>query len=215
MLRQLGMITAVWVPLCLAAYAFGSSYGPLYYSFMAALLLGLLLGLWLIAPLRDYWASLSGRSRAVITILTLATLFGQLVADSGRSFPFPRWDMYTISEAPERAVVHQVIGTTASGREFRVRPGLYIPSLGRSRYRSGIETLSERLRAEPEGAAEARLDLERMLKLLARAYNGRHESDPLTSIGVRRLEIEYRDPETAGHRRAESVYAVRIGGTGP
>jgi hypothetical protein len=150
----------------------------------ALVLLGYILILFSLAPLRRWFSALPRPHRLVLVVFFFLAVTGQLTTDNRKTFPFPAWTMYGKQESPDRLEYYRYRGVDANGHTVNVDPADVLGFVNVAEIASRVRFIARDARL-PEGdpsreAAQKRL--RDLLMTIARAYALKHPDAPLRSL---------------------------------
>jgi hypothetical protein len=132
--------------------------------------------------LREVAAAIPRRYVLLCLLGGMLLLGGQMISSGETSYPFPDWDMYTVSNPADPRFV-DYMAELSSGREVRLLIGQLFPAGGRH-FRARIDKAAYATDTAQGGSndAQAAADLDALLAAVTREYNARHPGDPVRTI---------------------------------
>jgi hypothetical protein len=167
-----------------------------------------------IAPLRATFAQLSRPLGALLVVVAIAAVFGQLAGGTPKAFPGVRFNVFT-DEAGDQIAVTKLEGVTAAGPKVIVSGDEVFRSLDKGRFATFHGRLLRASGLASGTPNDGGLDAyRRFVAAVLRQYNDEHPDAPLAAIRV----VTYEAPAVAalgsdrGLRRVPLI-TVRPDGT--
>ena len=112
----------------------------------------------------------------------LLLLGGQMVSSGETTYPFPDWNMYTVSNPADPRFV-DYMAELSSGREVRLLIAQLFPAGGRH-FRARIDHAAYATDPAQGGSdnPQAEADLDALLAAVTRQYNARHPGETIRTI---------------------------------
>jgi hypothetical protein len=184
----------------------GFSGGPPAWAVVEAAVL-IVIAIGLVWPVRASFKRLVGgipRGFAWCLLLGISLLLGgHAMSDPEETYPFPAWDMYTVSNPGDVRFV-EYEAELSTGRRERLLIAELFPAGGRH-FRARLDEAAYAAEHVPPGSNESRTiaDLEALLAAVAYEHDTRNPEDPIRRIRLWVCTIpprDYRGPESISRR---------------
>jgi len=155
----------------------------------------LLVGLWMVRPIRAYVRAIPRPHRKILAGLFLLLLVGQMVNRPRLTFPFTSWAMYGRPEHPDTLVFYRYEGLDEAQQVIPLNPFRLLAPISRAEVASKFKDLASAALSHPDEGrrAASQRRLSALLAAVGRIHNTRHPDRPIRAVMLVRCTLDLRD----------------------
>jgi len=127
-------------------------------------------------PMVRWFGTMPIPHRCVLGFLLWGVVAGHFTISASAYYPFVAWEIFSFADERDPVTCQQFMATTASGKQTRLIMEQFFPSVVQ------MDSLEDPRHFKPE-------TIERLARVLAKAYNARHPEDPVRRIDLVKLSV--------------------------